>query len=65
MGLKGSFWQRFVYKNLDGICLWCGHFHHLKELCLVGGGGGEGTRLGPENVVPIEGETRGAGKGGP
>lgn len=60
-GSEGPLWQRFVYNNHNEVYLYCGCFHHLKEVCSVGGGGGgKGTGLCPENVVQARGEERGA-----
>ncbi|XP_010936828.1 uncharacterized protein [Elaeis guineensis] len=32
-GLDGPFWQRFVFENLEGVCLNCGFFHKPEERC--------------------------------
>lgn len=56
-GPEGSYWQRFVYENLGGVCFRCGRSHYSREKCLEG----EDSKSAPagfqwENVVIAEGE---------
>ena len=47
-GPKGPFWQKFIFKNLDGVCLHCGHFHDLTTSCSTEE---KGSELGPGVLV--------------
>lgn len=36
---EGLFWQRFIFENLYGLCLYYGQLHPSEGVCLVGKGG--------------------------
>ncbi|KAG1327219.1 hypothetical protein COCNU_01G011530 [Cocos nucifera] len=48
---EGRQWQRFVFKNLDGVCFWCSHFHAWAACPSSGGEGGLSAGLTHENMV--------------
>lgn len=62
--LMVPFWQRFIYENLNGVCLCYGFFHLLEDGCPIREGGDSGVGLSPKSINQA-GKEKGMSNGGP
>lgn len=57
MGLEGPFWQRFIFENLDGLCLYYDRLHPSEGVCRGGAtmAKGVGIPVSDEVLVKVAG----------